>query len=241
MGKFGESMWADEEFSNNYLENADIYIVERRKMIKMISSFFVHYSHGDRISLLDLGCGDGVLTEALLKINNNIHTTLVDGSQAMLQKAKERLGTKHNLSFVEANFQEILDNRVEFGQFDYCISAHAIHHLEMKDKERLFRFINKHLVTGGKFINADVVLPPSREIEEWYFVIWKQWMQKMMNKLNLRDEKPEDVIKKFKDPLSTNSPDTLEAQLETLKNAGFSDVDCYYKNGIFALFGGIKK
>ena len=241
MTKFEESFWADEGFSSNYLENADIYIVERRKMIKMISSFFVHYSQGDRISLLDLGSGDGVLTKALLKVNNKIHATLVDGSEAMLQKAKERLGTQQNLSFVEADFQEILDGKVEFGQFDYCISAHAIHHQEMKDKENLFRFIHRHLTTGGKFINADVVLPPSTEIEEWYFVIWKQWMQNMMDKLNVRNEKPEDVIKKFKDPLSTNSPDTLEAQLIALKNAGFSDVDCYYKNGIFALFGGIKK
>lgn len=241
MTKFEESFWADEEFSSNYLENADIYIVERRKMIKMISSFFVHYSHGDKINLLDLGSGDGVLTEALLKVNNKIHATLVDGSETMLEKAKERLGTQQNLSFVEADFQEILDGKVEFGQFDFCISAHAIHHLEMNDKESLFRFIHRHLTTGGKFINADVVLPPSTEIEEWYFVIWKQWMQNMMDKLDVRDEKPEDVIKKFKDPLSTNSPDTLEAQLIALKNAGFSDVDCYYKNGIFALFGGIKK
>lgn len=241
MTKFEESFWADEEFSSNYLENADIYIVERRKMIKMISSFFVHYSHGDKINLLDLGSGDGVLTEALFKVNNKIHATLVDGSETMLEKAKERLGTQQNLSFVEADFQEILDGKVEFGQFDFCISAHAIHHLEMNDKESLFRFIHRHLTTGGKFINADVVLPPSTEIEEWYFVIWKQWMQNMMDKLDVRDEKPEDVIKKFKDPLSTNSPDTLEAQLIALKNAGFSDVDCYYKNGIFALFGGIKK
>ena len=85
MTKFSESMWADEEFSNNYLENADIYVVERRKMIKMISSFYVHYFQDNRISLLDLGCGDGILTEALFKVNNKIHATLYPQSYPMNQ------------------------------------------------------------------------------------------------------------------------------------------------------------
>jgi tRNA (cmo5U34)-methyltransferase len=35
-----------------------------------------------------------------------------------------------------------------------------------------------------------------------------------------------------------NMPDTLEAQLEMLKQIGFNNVDCYHKYGIFSLFGG---
>ncbi len=35
-----------------------------------------------------------------------------------------------------------------------------------------------------------------------------------------------------------NIPDTLESQLEALKDIGFNNVDCFYKYGIFALFGG---
>jgi tRNA (cmo5U34)-methyltransferase len=241
MGKFAESIWANNDFSNNYLEKADVYIVERRKMLKMISSFFVHNFHGKSMYLLDLGCGDGVLAEELFKADSSINATLVDGSQDMLQKAKERLGTQQNVSFVEASFQEILDGGVKFGNYDFCISSHAIHHLELSEKESLFRFINSHLNIGGRFINWDVVLSPSNELEDWYFVIWKEWMQNMMIKFNVEDEKPEDVIRRFKDPLSMNKPDTLEAQLTALQDAGFLDVDCYYKNGIFALFGGIKK
>jgi tRNA (cmo5U34)-methyltransferase len=38
-----------------------------------------------------------------------------------------------------------------------------------------------------------------------------------------------------------NKPDTLEDQLEALSETGFRDVDCYYKNGIFAVFGGKMK
>jgi hypothetical protein len=35
-----------------------------------------------------------------------------------------------------------------------------------------------------------------------------------------------------------NKPDTLSNQLKSLEEAGFLDVDCYFKNGIFVVFGG---
>ena len=47
--------------------------------------------------------------------------------------------------------------------------------------------------------------------------------------------------KKYKDPSSMNKPDTLETQIESLKKTGFIDVDCYYKNNIFTVFGGMKR
>lgn len=37
-----------------------------------------------------------------------------------------------------------------------------------------------------------------------------------------------------------NLPDTLDAQLESLEKVGFKDVDCYFKYGIFSVFGGFK-
>ena len=35
-----------------------------------------------------------------------------------------------------------------------------------------------------------------------------------------------------------NRPDALESELIALEEAGFSDVDCYFKNGIFTFFWG---
>ncbi len=34
--------------------------------------------------------------------------------------------------------------------------------------------------------------------------------------------------------------DTLESQMNALKDAGFQDVDCFYKRGMFAMYGGKK-
>jgi tRNA (cmo5U34)-methyltransferase len=239
MSDFNKSAWADNKFAENYLDKADVYIVERRKMFWYVSSLFQHFfARRENIKLLDIGCGDGVLTEELLKANSAISATLIDGNGGMLQKAKERLKTFQNVSFIKASFQEILAGTIELGSYDVCVSSMAIHHLEMNEKAFLFKKILSHLNAEGHFVNIDVVLPPSAGLESWYFAIWRDWLGHMMTCFNLTDEVPEDLIKRYKDPHSMNKPDTLSNQLKSLEEAGFLDVDCYFKNGIFVVFGG---
>jgi tRNA (cmo5U34)-methyltransferase len=239
MDTFNQSAWAQEDFSKNYLEKADIYIQERRKMIRSVSSLFSFYfKEKKEIYALDLGCGDGVLTKELLAKDKTVIATLVDGSLTMLQKARERLTSYSCMNFIHASFQDLLTGTIPLGHFDLCVSSFAIHHLGMKEKKNLFRYIYGHLNAEGHFVNIDVVLSPSEGLEEWYFSIWREWMRYMQDHLNLKDELPEDIIKRYKDPSSMNKPDTLEDQLEALSETGFRDVDCYYKNGIFAVFGG---
>ncbi len=112
MTEFNKSNWAKTEFTEEYRENADIYIVERRRLLEILKSFFKHFM-GDKEgkNILDLGCGDGIITHELLKINEPISATLIDGSEDMLNKAKERLKEFNNIDYIQASFQEILDRK----------------------------------------------------------------------------------------------------------------------------------
>ncbi|HJW29685.1 MAG TPA: class I SAM-dependent methyltransferase, partial [Saprospiraceae bacterium] len=156
-------------------------------------------------------------------------------------RAKERLKGYQNTSFMQATFQDLLGGKIKLETYDFIVSSMAIHHLEMDEKAHLFRHIASWLKQGGHFVDVDVVLPPSEELEEWYFDIWKDWLAHMMSQYNIQDEVPEDLIRRYKDPLSMNKPDTLGDQLRALESAGFVDVDCYFKNGVFVVFGGVRE
>ena len=242
MSDFDGSAWADDTFAQNYLDKADIYIVERRKMFRRVSSLVSHFRRGEKdIRLLDLGCGDGALTAELLGTQKGVSATLLDGGKGMLDKAKERLKGYRDTAFIHATFQDLLGGRVMPETYDFCVSSMAIHHLERDEKASLFRLIASWLKPGGHFVDVDVVRPPSEALEQWYFALWEEWLAGMMDRYNVTDETPEDLIRRYKDPSSTNKPDTLGDQLKALESAGFTDVDCYFKNGIFVVFGGQKK
>ncbi len=241
MTDFNNTRWADKGFANQYIDNADIYIVERQRMFGIMRSCISRFIAGKkRVRILDLGCGDGIVTANILDVNNSISATLVDASADMLKKAKGRFKDSENIDYIRATFQEVIEDGLPEKDYDIVVSSMAIHHLTMNEKLSFFKAINAHLRSGGHFINIDVVLPPTGELDAWYMKLWEEWMDEKRAELKAFDEPSCDVIARYKNG-AENQPDTLDDQIRALKAAGFSDVDCYYKYGIFAVYGGVKE
>lgn len=240
MTEFSDSRWAQKEFSQEYRDNADIFIVDRRKMIDIMKSFYRYniFGNGEK-TILDLGCGDGILTHNLLDIDGSISATLVDASVDMLGKAEERLAEFGNIHPLNTSFQDIIKKDVLHEQYDFIVSSFAIHHLLLDEKNQLFQKIHDHLKQDGYFLNIDTVLPPTDTLEAWYFYTWKEWIDTQKTEFGLNRDIFSDLTRRYKDA-DENRPDTLEDQLSALRQTGFNDVDCYYKNGIFAMYGGRK-
>ena len=239
MTEFEKSHWAQKDFSNQYLEDSDIYIVERRRLFEILKSFYRYFfANKKNNKILDLGCGDGILTRELLKIDESISATLVDGSQEMLSKAKEKLSGVEGINYVRASFQELLRKDVALPNFDFVVSSFAIHHLNLKEKKLLFKYIYSRLNSGGYFVNIDVVFSPTENLEGWYLLLWKEHIKEVQTRLKLEGNY-EDIVERYRSN-KDNQPDTLTVQLKALKSAGFKEVDCFYKYGIFTIFGGKK-
>lgn len=240
MTEFNKSQWTKAEFTQEYRDSADIYIVERRRLLEILKSFYRHFiGNKPENKVLDLGCGDGIVAHELLKIDNSIVATLIDGSEDMLSKAKDRLKDFKNIQFIQASFQDILDKKNILQNYDFIISSLAIHHLTMNEKTALFRTIHSHLNIDGYFFNIDVILAPTETLEQWYLSLWKQWIDERKSFLGIEGNRYDDIIRRYKDN-TDNKPDTLDAQLNALRAIGFKDVDCFYKYGIFTMYGGKK-
>jgi len=240
MTEFSRSNWANPEFSRGYRDNADIFIVERRRMLAILRSFYLHFlKHGTHKTMLDLGCGDGIVTSAIADVGDSISPTLVDGSEDMLMKARERFRGLKTARYVHASFQEMLQQDILDQTFDFIASSLAIHHLTMDEKTALFKKVHTHLNTGGYFVNIDVILAPSESLEQLYLSLWKDWIDEQKTARGITGNQFDDIIQRYKDA-KENKPDTLDDQLQALRNIGYQDVDCYCKYGIFTMFGGRK-
>jgi tRNA (cmo5U34)-methyltransferase len=238
MSDFDNSRWSDSSFAQEYRDQADSYLPERRSLIEITQSLYRHMVRGSRPRrILDLGCGDGLMIQELLKVDDSIHATLVDGSREMLEAAGKRLARFERKHCVHASFQDLLTQDPLQNTYSFVLSSLAIHHLVMAEKEALFEYVYRHLDPVGFFLNIDVVLSPTDDLEAWYLSLWQEWID--THAANSQKASLLPVPKKYKDNLD-NVPDPLLPQLLALEKIGFKNVDCYYKYGIFAMFGGSK-
>jgi tRNA (cmo5U34)-methyltransferase len=231
--------WADKEYSRRYLEGADVRIPGRRMFLEMLKSYYREFLGGRLNAVLDLGCGDGVLVHELLTVDDSISATLIDGSSDMLDQARKGLGGFSRLRFLRATFQEMLGGAIDLPTFDLAVSSLAIHHLAADKKGSLFGYVFCHLLSGGHFVNIDLVLPPTASLKQWYVSLWGTWMAEKEEALGLAAG-GEEVIRRCMDSEHLSRLDTLEDQLRMLEEAGFSGVDCFHKCGMFAMYGGRK-
>lgn len=237
---FNESNWARPEFSREFSDNADVYIIERRRLLDIMKSFYrFHFAGREAVSVLDLGCGDGIAVQEILSVDRTIKATLIDPSEDMLSLARRRLEGFDGACYVKTSFQEMLEGDILGQDFDFIVSSLAIHHLSMSEKRGLFRLIHSYLKSDGYFMNIDVVLPPAEALDGWYMRLWQEWIGEQKTLRGIDGEYFDDVVRRYKDN-TDNKPDTLEEQLAALKEIGFKEVDCNYKYGVFAIYSGKK-
>ncbi len=224
-----------------YVSSKDLILIERTKQLKMFLDIFnFNFNKKQELNLLDLGCGDGALSKVIKSKFSDNNFYLLDGSETMLSKAKKEFAAD-SVQFINQTFEDLIHDSKEEDKYDFIYSSMAIHHLEHSHKESLYSRIHTLLKPNGLFLNIDVVLPSSKKTEEYFFKIWVDWIQEEIIDKGLDSEKNkhDDLPRIYKNK-SENKPSSLGSQLAMLENIGFIDVECYFKYGIFVLFGGKK-
>jgi trans-aconitate 2-methyltransferase len=95
-------------------------------------------------SVIDAGCGSGKVTEKLLDRLPGGKLLAVDGSEAMIAKAKERLGER--VGYLVADLAEL-----EVGEpVDLIFSTATFHWIP--DHDRLFTHLHAALKSGGRLV-----------------------------------------------------------------------------------------
>jgi tRNA (cmo5U34)-methyltransferase len=135
---------------------------------------------------------------------------------------------REKVQFVSADFTTAAPSK----SYDAVVSALAIHHLPDSGKRRLFVDIFKYLTPGGVFINADQVAGETAAIDQRARQLWI----KRARELKIGERDLDAALERMKQDL----PATVGQQLAWLRESGFVEVACTYRNLIFAVLSGMK-
>ncbi len=168
----------------------------------------------DRV--LDLGTGDGRLLGYIKSHKMVRQGVATDFSEVMLRHAAQRFSGD---ATVEVVAHDLNDPLPAWLAFDAIVSCFAIHHVPHDRKRVLFQEIYDLLTPGGIFCNLEHVSSPTRHLEEDFY-----------HALGMTADQA--------DPSNICAP--VEDQLSWMRNAGFSNVDCFWKWRELALLAGTK-
>jgi tRNA (cmo5U34)-methyltransferase len=190
---------------------------------------------------LDIGSGDGAMSELVLRVEPGAEAVLVDNSQPMLQRAERRIGSRASRwRAVHGDLREpSWATKLPDASFDAAISGFAIHHLPAERKRELFAELLKLLEPGALFVNMDVVVidGPLRGLFDEQMVLNAIAVERKRGGPRGDAEIERDLLADDDD----DRPDTLEDQLRWLREAGFHQPEVHFKWAEAAIFGAVKR
>ncbi len=182
--------------------------------------------------VLDVGCGAGNYTLKLLEFLPNLDANLIDLSQPMLDRARERV-SRATTGAVTTIQGDIRDVKLPEARFDIVLAAAVLHHLRTDGEWRhVFGAFHRALRPGGSVWIFDLVESSIPAIKELMRRRYGGYLTQ------LKDEAYRDHVFAYVEKEDTPRP--LLFQLDLLREVGFAQVEVLHKNVCFAAFGAVK-
>lgn len=202
------------------------------------------FQRGARLHLLDLGIGTGILAHALLDAFPNARVTGIDGAEAMLDCARERLaGHPDRVEYVAGDFRALTAVLSAGFKADAAVSSFALHHIEPDEKRAVLESIVDLLSPDGWLINADIVVADDAEIESrWQAMRVTGIVERAAGSGDDRFATAEST-RTFLDEMEAREgdcPQTVSTELELLRGAGLRHAGVFWQNTREAVYGGFK-
>ena len=188
------------------------------------------------LRILDAGCGPGHVAERLLAACPDATLVGFDFGPEMVDAARARLGTRATI--VRASFEEDWEGAVGDGPFDLVVCVQALHHADDECKRESYARFFRVLEPGGLYLQSDPVAMGDRRLFPHLKALWNLLRCASGFPPLPKDHAPEDAAREFTD--RGDHLANLDDQLRWLREAGFRPVDCFWKHGNRAIFGGLR-
>src|SRR5262245_1476120 len=144
--------WRDRDVARRFASERAAIMPEGRSQFDILLHLLRQRSQPTR-RVVDLGCGDGVLLDAVLRAFPGATGIALDYSETMREMAAKRLAPFDGRAAVRPTDLRDSGWRSELGgPVDVVVSGFAIHHLPDDRKRALYAEVFGALAPGGTFL-----------------------------------------------------------------------------------------
>ena len=224
-----------------YDADMDLMHPLRSKMAAVVLDV-LPWAKSEALRAVDLGAGTGLLTSRFLDAFSHASVVAVDGAAAMLDLCRSRTrASAERVEFLIADFRAIPSGRLAPNSVDVVFSAYALHHLSRQEKSALIAQSLVWLKPGGWFLNADIVAAQDPRVDRRLQdlreagIVSRAGADPRFQTCAATRQYIEDMEKNELD-----QPLTLDADLDTARQAGLHSAEVFWKEYREAVWGGPK-
>ena len=177
-------------------------------------------------AIYDLGCATGNTLETLRSnLGREVPLVGIDASAAMIAKARAKLGGER----VELRCADLADTEFSLppSSASYITLCWTLQFLPPERRSALLRTGRQSLVPGGALILAEEIRHPDDRLQ----ALWVDLYETMKRRHGYSDR---EIIRKRDALENVLQPDTLDNHHRLLREAGFTNVDTFFRQGNFA-------
>lgn len=146
-------MWSDEHISKQLLAvhlNPDVELASRKRTtIEKTADWILGNVEGEKLEILDLGCGPGLYTEIYAQQGHNV--TGVDISKNSIEYASKSAAEKNlPIEYIDADYTDLDLQAEKYDLVTMIYTDFGV--LVPEDREKLLKLVEKVLKKGGIFI-----------------------------------------------------------------------------------------
>lgn len=191
-----------------------------------------------KLKILDIGAGNGMLTELILSEFPNAVVTMLDFSSEMLESAKAIFeANKVSLTNINFSVKNFIVDDLPNEKYDLIISSYALHHIrKVSDLKKVYLKIAKSLKNDGTFLCLDYYLEADEfKRNNQVKIAFEKWTENFNS---------EEIAKEWANIIKAeDSPATIPLIINSLNECNKNGVDVIpflsSKRGIMALIYGM--
>ncbi len=228
------AIWKSEAVVRSFAAQSAQRERERGEQLTFVARL-LPFTPSDSFTFLDVGAGTGAASRAVLAEYPRAFALLAEFSPQMAAEGERAMASyAGRYRYVEFDLGASEWPAEIPKQLDAVVSALSIHHLPDERKQGIFREIFEHLRPDGWYVNYDPIRGPDESLES----IWERVNDRygVTGPFRRDAQRTPEEQARWENHIRYMIP--LEPQLRWLREAGFQDVDIFWKRLDWVIYGG---